>query len=460
MNFKRLATTALLVGAVSLQCGGQLLINEFSATNSDHLLVRESGQYPRVGNTVPWQVADYDDSGWKSGDGPFGFGTTAVTLGTDVGTDVQNQTPTLYLRKSFNVSSGVAASGSMLQLDIRYDDGFIAFLNGVEVARSNMGFPGMFAYHDQPAYNAHSPSTVTTIDLGSANSLLQSGENLLCLQVHNETASGGGDLLLAADLKIAGGATVVDGDTSWKYFGGLAAPSGGLVDYGFLKREAEAAPDAIWATSSFDDSAWPAGIGPVGFDASSPPDYLVGTDLLAQMRNITPSVYVRNRFTATAAEADSAFPLSLEVDFDDGMIVYLNGTEVFPDNVGPAGAFTRHGVEADVNHPATGDGGSTTDSTTSTVRSNPASTVERSKPARTSVSTSHRSSSGSSANASMTAGGTVKPRTDRSAPRSTRRSTCSTASSSTSVRQGEPTRCAPPGAAVRSTSSNGGSSDV
>jgi autotransporter-associated beta strand protein len=361
MKFKRLATTPFLLGAASLQCGAQLLINEFSATNSDHLLVRESGQYPRVGNTVPWQVADYDDSGWKFGDGPFGFGTTAVTLGTDVGSDIQNQTPTLYLRKSFHVSSGVAASGEMLQLDIRYDDGFIAFLNGVEVARSNMGFPGMFAYHDQPAYNAHSPSSVTTIDLGSASSLLQSGDNLLCIEVHNETSSGGGDLLLAADLKLAGGTTLVDGDTSWKYFGGLAAPSGGLVDYGFLELEVEAVPDATWATSSFDDSEWPTGIGPVGYDASPTPDYLVGTDLLAEMRNITPSVYVRNRFTATAAEADSAFPLSLEVDFDDGMIVYLNGTEVSRDNVGTAGAFTSHEVEADGNHPASGDGGSTTD---------------------------------------------------------------------------------------------------
>jgi len=340
---------------LSLPALGQLLINEISATHSDRLLVREAGAYPRVGNTIPWQSEDYDDSNWQTGNGPFGFGT-GVSLGTNVSGEIQNLSPSLYLRKTFNVSAGNAASGATLQLDVRYDDGFIAYLNGVEVARRNMGFPGMFAFRDQPAYLAHNSTGVNTINLGTASSLLQEGDNLLCIQVHNQSSSGGGDLLLAADLKLSGG-TIMDGDTAWKYFGGLAEPSGGLVDYGLLKLEAEQAPDVLWATPSFDDSTWATGVGPAGYDISVTPDYIVGLDLQDEMRGVTPSVYIRHSFSATQAEADSAFPLSLNVDFDDGLIVYLNGFEVFRENVGIAGQITAHDESADGSHAATEDGG-------------------------------------------------------------------------------------------------------
>ena len=349
------------MGTLSLSAEAGLLINEFSATHSDRLLVREVGEFPRVGNTVPWRSADFDDSGWMSGNGPFGSGVSGVSLGTNVANFVQNQTPTLYLRKSFSVSAGNAASSSELELDIRYDDGFIAFINGVEVARRNMGFAGMFAYHDQPAYNTHTSTAVTTIDLGQASSLLQSGDNLLTIQVHNQSSSGAGGLLLGADLNLASGASILDGDGSWKFFAGLAAPSGGLVDHGLLTLEAAEAPDVLWATTSFDDSTWPVGVGPVGYDISSPPDYVTGVNLITEMRGVTPSVYTRSNFTVTQAEADSAFPLSLVVDFDDGMIVYVNGFEVFRDNVGTAGAVTPHDVPADGNHAATEDVANATD---------------------------------------------------------------------------------------------------
>lgn len=350
-----------LLSVLPCVCEAGLLINEFSATHSDHLLVREAGEFPRVGNTIPWQTVEFDDSNWSSGNGPFGSGTSGLSVGTNVTDQVQNSTPTLYLRKEFNVSAGNAASNSTLQLAVRYDDGFIAFLNGEEVARRNMGFEGMFGYHDQAAYNEHSPSGLTTISLGVASSLLQSGDNLLSIQVHNQTTSGGGDLYMDADLKLASGEVLADGGSSWNYFAGRAAPSGGLVDHGLLSKELAEAPDVNWATVGFDDSTWPSGVGPVGYDISSPPDYIMGTDLLSVMRSVTPSVYLRHSFTVTQGESDSSFPLSLKVDFDDGLIVYVNGFEVFRDNVGTTGVLTEHDVNADSNHPATGDGGNITD---------------------------------------------------------------------------------------------------
>jgi len=356
LYMKALLLPLLFLSAL-LSCEAQLLINEFSATNSDRLLVREPGKYPRAGNTIPWQSADYDDSKWKSGVGPFGFGSlSGVTLGTNVTDDVQGQTPSLYLRKTFSVSTGNAASGSTLQLAVRYNDGFIAFINGVEVARRSMGLNGMFAYRDQASFLTHTSTSLETIDLGVASSLLQSGDNILAIQVHNRSSTDG-TLLMDADLKLASGTTIVNGEGSWQYFAGLAEPSGGLVDYQQVLNGVQDAPDVEWATLAFNDSTWISGVGPVGYETANPPHYILGVDLTAEMRYITPSVYVRNQFTVTQAEADSSFPLSLEVDFDDGMIVYINGNEVFRDNVGTPGVPTSHSTEADMSHPATGDGG-------------------------------------------------------------------------------------------------------
>ena len=160
---------ALAIGLVGIQLsGGQVIINEFVAANSDRLLLREPGAYPRVGVTTSWQSIGYDDSLWSSGPGPFGFGTPG-TIATDLSAQMQNRVPSLYLRKTFNVTPAQAASGDTLQLITRFNDGFIAYINGVEVARRNLGNPGMFAFHDQTTFNIKSNNPcLETISLGAA----------------------------------------------------------------------------------------------------------------------------------------------------------------------------------------------------------------------------------------------------------------------------------------------------
>jgi hypothetical protein len=126
------ARLGFLTDGVGLQLSeGQVVINEFVATSSDRLLQRAPGTYPRVGNTAPWQAAAYDDSLWSTGAGPFGFGAfTGVTIATATSAQMQNRAASLYLRKTFTVTPTQAASGATLQLLTRYNDGFIAFING------------------------------------------------------------------------------------------------------------------------------------------------------------------------------------------------------------------------------------------------------------------------------------------------------------------------------------------
>jgi hypothetical protein len=74
------------------------------------------------------------------------------TFVTELSAPMQNRVISLYVRKTFVVSASDAVAAGTLQLTVNYNDGFIAFINGVEVARRNMGSPGMFAFRDQPAF--------------------------------------------------------------------------------------------------------------------------------------------------------------------------------------------------------------------------------------------------------------------------------------------------------------------
>ena len=345
---------------------GQVRINEVVAAASERIVQRPAGQYPRVGNTTPWHQAAYDDSGWRTGTSPFGHGSfTGVTLGRNLGLEMQNRVASLYLRKTFTVTAGQAASGAALEFTARYNDGFIAFLNGVEIARRNMGNAGMFAFHDQTAFSVNAGTATETIPLGVASTRLLAGNNTLCIQVHNQSLAGTSatNLLMQPALRIAGAETLVADSAEWRFFPGVAEPSGGVLDHGliggFLARNTEVA----WAARSFNDSSWPVGAGPVGADGANPPQYPLGTNLHAEVVNVTPSIYQRNLFAVSAAEAGSTSPLEVSVDYDDGIIVYLNGRELLRRNVGTAGVATGHAATASTPRNATGDSGTVGDQT-------------------------------------------------------------------------------------------------
>ncbi|GAH63980.1 unnamed protein product, partial [marine sediment metagenome] len=90
-----------------------------------------------------WRSLEFDDSDWLSG--PSGIGSMAADDST-----VVKQSISLYIRKSFYVIDTANITHALLQID--YDDGFVAYINGNEIARSNMdGTPGTFPSADQLA---------------------------------------------------------------------------------------------------------------------------------------------------------------------------------------------------------------------------------------------------------------------------------------------------------------------
>ena len=134
-----------------------------------------------VSVSTDWINASYDDALWLSGPSGFGFGDN------DDATDLIKAT-SVFLRKSFQISD--AASVKQIVLNMDYDDAFVAYLNGVEIARANIGIVG-----DRPASNALSKSSHEAVmysggvpdkfQVQNIAGLLKNGNNVLAIQVHN-----------------------------------------------------------------------------------------------------------------------------------------------------------------------------------------------------------------------------------------------------------------------------------
>ncbi len=140
---------------------------------------------------VEWKNLGYNDIAWQSGPSGFGFGD-----GDDA--TVVSNTISLYLRKTFTITDTSSISDAFLHID--YDDGFVAYLNGVELTRKNLGNAGDFIpynrttddYSEAQMYQGGKPYAFRLSEL---HNLLKQGENVLAIQVHNQSI-GSSDLTL------------------------------------------------------------------------------------------------------------------------------------------------------------------------------------------------------------------------------------------------------------------------
>lgn len=129
-----------------------------------------------------WAQPSYNDGLWEVGMGGFGKGDgddSTIITGNSV-----------YLRHQFEVTNPSELLDLILSID--YDDGYVAYLNGTEVARRNMGPVGStvlfsdFATGDHEAllYGGGIPEGIQ-ID----EALLVLGTNTLAVQAHNRAAN-------------------------------------------------------------------------------------------------------------------------------------------------------------------------------------------------------------------------------------------------------------------------------
>ncbi len=83
-----------------------------------------------------WRRADrgFDASEWKSGRGGVGYDeaqTYRSHIRIDVTEEMNDENTSVYVRIPFNVSLEDLAGFNLLNLRVKYDDGFVAYLNGI-----------------------------------------------------------------------------------------------------------------------------------------------------------------------------------------------------------------------------------------------------------------------------------------------------------------------------------------
>ncbi|MCW5557787.1 MAG: lamin tail domain-containing protein [Verrucomicrobiae bacterium] len=97
-------------------------------------------------------------------------------------------------------------------------------------------------------------------------------------------------------------------------------------------------PATAWRQPDFDASAWTEGAAPVGYD----PDVAFGTRL-DDMRGAYTQFFLRGEFSLAGADAITG--LRLEVLYDDGFILWINGYRVFSAGM-PSGELLWNGVSS------------------------------------------------------------------------------------------------------------------
>lgn len=216
--------TCLVLATMSAHA--DVIINELSATRADRLLRWDGDGQAYAGSGHPWWSPRFDDTTWQSGATPIGFDLGSIS--TNLSATVKGVTPSVYVRKAFTASAAAASSGSDLVLTINCNDGFVAWLNGKELARCNMGPAKAHIYHDQIAYRSAANSTATTnISFGTASDCLVEGENTLAIQLANANIA----TSLRLEMSLSAGANnFFPLGSTVKYFPGLAEPSSDLAE--------------------------------------------------------------------------------------------------------------------------------------------------------------------------------------------------------------------------------------
>jgi hypothetical protein len=236
-----------------------------------------------------WTMGTDNSANWSAKkEAPF----YACTNGTAI---ADNQQATTYVRKTVNL--GDTSNYAGLYLKIWAKGGIDVYLNSANLLKENLatGSDNIILYE-------------ITIPLST---LYQNSDNILAAAIHDDAEKSGVyfDMELIAHTKTNTNIILVSKTSSnWTY---LAS---------------ETDPGLDWMDESFNDSAWTSN--------GTIPFYLYRTGTFLTHINTS---YFRNQF-----QLDDASPMTglhLNVWRDDGIVVYLNGIQIFKNNM-PYGDVT------------------------------------------------------------------------------------------------------------------------
>lgn len=155
-------------------------------------------------------------TGWETGFAAVGYETSpaeyAGLIRTEVRTTMHQQNASCLVLIPFVVTAPLEIG--QLSLSLRFDDGFVAWVNGVEVAHENA--PADLPWNASATANHPDAEALIaeTFDLTAYRDRLTAGTNWLALHGLN-VSTGSSDFLLVPELS---GTRITATDIAWRYF--------------------------------------------------------------------------------------------------------------------------------------------------------------------------------------------------------------------------------------------------
>ncbi len=300
-------------------CDGRLVVVDFDGP-AEQVRVQFGSSMRYLANTLDpgigmtWTATAFNDAAWATGTYGVGYDQNfeAVNL---LSTVVANGAFSVFTRTTFTITDISAVENLFVGAD--YDDGWVAWINGVEVFRSSEMPPGTLAWNTD-AFVARESSNGTVPNYQPLQDIsfvgipaLVNGTNVLAVGVWNRGAPGSSDLVLVPRLSLNRPLS-----TSNRYLANNVNIGIGMT----------------WVDPAFDDSTWARGNYGVGFETTTGAENLIVTVVPTN----SASVYTRRKFSVAEAGVTKVF---FAADYDDGVVAWLNGAEIYRSPQVPGGSL-------------------------------------------------------------------------------------------------------------------------
>ena len=151
-----------------------------------------------IGTT--WRNRGFNDGSWESGDTGVGYDENIEyrgLIGLDVDAEMNGENTTCFIRVPFDGDD--AAGATQLVLRMKYDDGFVAWVNGREIARANFSGSPTWDSESSGQHDDGAAVEFVTYDVNVPSDLIVSGSNVLAIQGLNDNL-GSSDFLAMPEL--------------------------------------------------------------------------------------------------------------------------------------------------------------------------------------------------------------------------------------------------------------------
>ena len=205
----------------------------------------------QLGDNNVWFTSYFNDTvpPWTNGTGGVGYETRPTDpvnytsfIDVNVAAEMYGKNGTCYIRIPFTASN---SEFNDMILRIRYDDGFIAYLNGTKVAERNFAGSPQWNSYATAGHDDAAAINFEDIDISSYVKTLRQGNNILA--IHGLDISGSSDFLICVELAAG---QISQGDvspTAIKYTGPVTLSNSADVKARALDGKWSAVNEAVFA---------------------------------------------------------------------------------------------------------------------------------------------------------------------------------------------------------------------